>query len=206
MAVAASAVLAACTANGGPQPPTSGGGGSTAFCVSEIAGGGSTADSSTTAGTCTVCSITDVPNVVDTDPNNFALFDITLALLGGSGEITVRAPPGVVYPAGNIAGFTLSIPKAALASATVLPTLVVKTFLNGVFQENVTYSNILDLDLLGLLGNDAKFFVGIQTTKDFDAIQIEDRADAAGVAGQLRVYDGCSTATGVGALPVVIAQ
>ena len=188
--------------NGGTQTATvdvTVGNATGSACTEPITSGATVSKSITQ--TCLLCSIDNEGNVIDNDATNFALFNITAALLSGSGEITVHAPTGVTYPSGNIAGFTLSIPLAQLVSAQVLPSLTVNTFLNGTASESVTFSSVLTADLLGLLGNDAPFFIGLKTTKNFNAVQIVDNATLANVLQQVRVFNACSNASGVGALP-----
>ena len=170
-------------------------------CIDPITSGATVTKS--ISSTCLICSIDNEGNVIDNDATNFALFNITAGLLGGSGEITVKGPTGVTYPMGNIAGFTLSIP-AALLSAQVLPSLTVNTFLNGAPSESVAFSSVLKADLLALLGNDAQFFIGLKTTKNFDAVQLVDNATLANVLQQVRVFNACSNASGVGALPASV--
>ena len=180
-----------------------GGGGGAAVCTEAIVGGGSTAVNQPTGSqTCLVCTVTGVANLVDGDPTNFAVIDQTLALLTGSIGITVTAQPGIVFPSGQIPGYTLSVPKATLATAQALPNLTISTLLNGTATgDTKTYSSTLNADVLGLLGNDAKFYVGVTTTKPFDAVRIVSDETLANALGLIHAFNACSNGSGVGALP-----
>ena len=193
------ATLIGCTANGGPQPPGGDQGAGPAACLSEIVGG-NTAVSATTDTLCLSCSVDNPANVVDLDDSNFAQFNLMLAALTGSAQITVTAQPGVVFPAGGIAGYTLSVPAAAVLAAQALPSITINTLNGGTQQETTTFTQVLSVDVAGLIANNAKFFLGLKTTKDFDAVQIVTSPTVAGALATLDVYTACSTATGVGSL------
>jgi hypothetical protein len=172
-----------------------------AHCTEAIAGAGTSTFSSVTS-TCIGCTVSDEGNLIDGDATNYATFDLTLALLGGSAEVSVYDDPGHVSPAGNIAGFTLVIPAAALLNAQVLPSITIKTFIDGApNQPFTTYSGVLDADVLGLLADEEPFFLGVETTAPFNAVQIEIGATLADALGQVRVINACRNATGVGELP-----
>ncbi len=171
-----------------------------ARCTEAIEGGETAITSTTTSTTCLACTIQNAPNIIDGDPTNFALFDLTLGLLGGSAEITVAAQSGIVFPAGNIAGFTLVVPAAELLSAEVLPSITIRTEFDGVPQETITYSGVLDADVLALLADETPFFLGLETTLPFNGVQIETAATLAEALAEVRVLNACSDATGTGEL------
>ena len=176
------------------------GGDGVARCTEAIEGGGTAITSATTTSTCLACTIENAPNIIDGDPTNFALFDLTLGLLGGSAEVTVAAQSGIVFPAGQIAGFTVSVPAAALLNAQVLPSITIRTEFDGTPQETIVYSGVLDADVLGLLADETPFFLGLETTLPFTGVQIEVGSTLADALPQLRVFNACSDATGTGEL------
>lgn len=208
--LAVAALLLACTSNGpgtgaGGGGSSSGGsssggtsGGNQAVCTASISTGATVATSKTA--TCLACSVTNPNNVIDSDPNNFASINLDLSLLTGSAGLTVTGPSGTTYPAGQIPGFTLFVPDALLIAATVLPQITISTSLAGTQQESSTFSTLLTLDLLGLLSNNKPFYLGIKTTKPFDAVGISVAPLVAGALTTVNVVNACSDGTGVGVL------
>jgi hypothetical protein len=194
------------TSGGGTTGGTTSGGGTTggttsgnnAACTAPITTG-ATVKTSTTA-TCLMCSVTNPNNVIDSDPTNFASINLDLSLLTGSATLEVTGPSGTTYPAGQIPGFTLFVPNAALLAATVLPQITIFTALNGTQQESSSFLQVLTLDLLGLLSNNTPFYLGIKTTKPFDSVGITAEPIIAGALATLNVVNACSDGTGVGVL------
>jgi hypothetical protein len=172
-------------------------------CTVPIAGGGTTVNASADQ-LCPICRIENPGNVIDSDVTNFALMDTTVALLGGSAQITVTAQPGASFPAGQIPGFTLVIPNAQLVDAQVLPSVTINTYLDGVLADSATYSTLLTVDLIGLLANEIPFYVGVIATQPFNQVQIVDGVTVADVLPTLRVLNACSDGSGVGALPSTV--
>jgi hypothetical protein len=75
-----------------------------------------------------------------------------------------------VYPAGSTVGFVLQDTSDTL-TVNLANNLTIKTYLNGVLQEEVTSSSILALDLLGLTGT-GKAYYSFNTIKDFDSAEL----------------------------------
>jgi len=205
--LAAATLLLACTSNGPgtgsgstPTPTTTGNttGGNQAVCTASISSGATVTTSKTA--TCLACSVTNPNNVIDSDPTNFASINLDLSLLTGGAGLAVKGPQGVTYPAGQIPGFTLFVPNALLVAATVLPQITISTALGSTAQESSTFSGVLTLDLLGLLSNNAPFYLGIKTTKPFDTVAISAAPIVAGALTTLNVVNACSDGTGVGVL------
>ncbi|MBX6421092.1 MAG: hypothetical protein IRZ06_08815 [Nevskia sp.] len=201
--LAAATLLLACTSNGpgtgaggNPGGTPGGTGGNQAACTASISNGASVATHKT--GLCLLCSVSNPNNVIDSDPNNYASINLDLSLLTAGVGLSVNGPSGVTYPAGQIPGFTLFVPNPLLLSATVLPQIKITTFLGGTQQESSTFSQLLTLDLLGLLSNNNPFYLGIKTTKSFDAVDITVAPIVAGALATLNVVNACSDGTGVG--------
>jgi hypothetical protein len=133
---------------------------------------------------------------------NFAVIDLVVGLVGGNAQIRVTEQSGVVYPAGNIPGFTLAVPAADLALAQVLPSITLTTYLDDVATgDTTTFSNVLNLDVIGLLADETPFYVGLVATQPFNAVQINVGSTLADALTEVRVFTGCADGTGVGALP-----
>lgn len=148
-----------------------------ATCVLPIGGGAATVETRQTE-LCVACSITDAENITDDDPDSFAALSMTLGPTVGyikAGleqteeifsylRITASAQPGIVFPAGNIAGAFLSFgDEFTLGTAAV-----VFTTLAGKFQEQV----LEDSQRAEMVEPGVRSFVGIQTTRPFDAVSV----------------------------------
>lgn len=163
-----------------PPVPIPGGGivGGDALCSSFIGGIGVSSPVITKSSEpqnlgCTLCNVTNVNNLIDANPTNFSTVEVPLGLLQGEISVTVSAPSGITFPAGNIAGATFAIPGQVLG-AGVLSNLSVTTMLGGVDQESVGATGTLLLEILGqpVIPNGNKFFLGGITTMPFDAVRI----------------------------------
>lgn len=201
-ALAAALALAGCSADGGPDFPLGSGGGG-GFCLAPISVGATAAIDPVASATCVSCNVTDLGNLVDADLTNVAVIDQQLSVLTGSIGVTVTQS-GSVFPAGQIAGFVLSVPAPLLLSAQALQEITVSTLFNGApTGDTQTFSTTLSPQVQGLIGSDAPFFVGVATTHPFDAVQIVSAETLANALGQLNVYGACSNATGTGSIPTV---
>lgn len=153
---------------------------------------------------CVGCTVADATHVIDADPGNFALMDMTLVVTYGWTSVGVRAQPGVEFPIGTIAGYSLSIPPSMLLEAGVLPNLRISTWMGGQFgqfQEDRFFGRAALADVAGLLANSDRFFIGLTASKPFDTVVIDAFAGYAGAAQQIQVFEACSDATGTGGIP-----
>jgi hypothetical protein len=133
------------------------------------------------------CSVTNLPDVTDSNLTNFAAINLSLGV-AATGYIRVTDST-TTYPAGREAGF-LVVNPAALLNLTALQNVTVRTLLNGTVQDTATTSNLLTLQALGLLSNPNEGFVGFKTTKPFNAVEV-DLGSLASVLGSLDVYNAC---------------
>lgn len=179
-------------------------------CTAPIAGGGTSVEAfadETINGVpdfvpwvCAKCEVKDPEAVIDFDPDNYALIDRALTAGYAIAGIAVRAQRGIIFPAGNIAGFTISIP-AALVSAAVLPRIDI---IAGGTSDRFEYASYElstpVVDVAGLMANEKRFFLGLHTTGPFNwlVIGITGAADA---LTEIRVYQACSDATDMGGFP-----
>ena len=137
--------------------------------------------SSGVRGLCLGCSVGGEMNVIDANLDNFAIFDSTL---GVAPVFTITVGLGTTVQGGHTAGFAVSTP-ASLIGAGALPSLTVRTSLNGQPQESAS-GNLLDLDVLEAGSNVS--VVSFETTQPFDTVEIEWDSGLVNVFDELRVH------------------
>lgn len=125
-------------------------------------------------------------NAVDNDQTNYASFS-SLASVFCTARLTVGL--NGTAPANYKAGFVIGQANNLL-DASVLSSLVIRTYKNGVLQESGSGSSLLGLSVLP----DNKSLVTFQATKQFDAVSIE-RSDAVAALDNLRLYYGVGVAS-----------
>lgn len=125
-------------------------------------------------------------NAVDNDQTNYATFS-SLASVFCTARLTVGLTG--TAPATYKAGFVIGQANNLL-DASVLSSLVIRTYKNGVLQESGTGASLLGLSVLP----DNKSLVTFQATKQFDAVSIE-RSDAVAALDDLRLYYGVGVAS-----------
>ncbi len=123
-------------------------------------------------GVCVGCGITNTANVVDANTANFANINILAGMVSG-GRISVLDTRRT-YPAGVKAGFVLQ--DGSLLGTALFNGTKIRTFLNGVQQEESSVTGLLDLPLLTTGYSSIGF-----TTKPFDEVQL----DASSLVGAL---------------------
>lgn len=138
-----------------------------------------------TSGDC-AAKVANPANAVDNDQTNYATFS-SLASLFCTARLTVGLTG--TAPANYKAGFVIGQGNNLL-DASVLSSLVIRTYKNGVLQESGTGASLLGLSVLP----DNKSLVTFQATKQFDAVSIE-RSDAVAALDDLRLYYGVGVAS-----------
>lgn len=122
---------------------------------------------------------------VDNDQTNYATFS-SLASVFCTARLTVGLTG--TAPSTYKAGFVIGQGNNLL-DASVLSSLVIKTYKGGVLQETGSGATLLGLSVLP----DNKSLVTFQATKQFDAVSIE-RSDAVALLDDLRIYYGVGVA------------
>lgn len=126
---------------------------------------------------CAGCSVNDIGNVIDNDPNNFARM-VGAAGVAATTAISVHAPAST-FSAGTIAGFTIRT-NSSLVGLDLFSAISVETYNNGVITGLASGSELLSLELLQLLTvgstNGAVYNVGFITTAPYDEIRIAKSA------------------------------
>ena len=139
-------------------------------------------------GLCVGCSVIDAIDVVDTLTNNFAVMTVSVGLINGNNSITV-GDTKTTFPAGSVAGFVVSVPKAPVLTLDLLQTINVTTRLNGIDTIDSGGQNApLKLDILGILGDPSKKFVSAgPSTTPYNAARLT-LGGVVSALTQLQVY------------------
>jgi hypothetical protein len=218
--------LAACTANGGDAGGGGGSGngdGAGGECLLEIGGlcviggpgsdlpnlrctqtvpAGSAATFTTAGPLCTVtaplegCIVYDPELAADGDYDTFATVDqvagVVDPLLEGSITLSVQSGP---VAAGRVAAFLVSLPGGNV-DANIFRGLTVSTSLGGVEQESATFDSLLQLDVLGIVGDFGKVLVGFSNTMIYDQLHLTTDAFVVGadIFDTVSVYEACTDA------------
>lgn len=145
---------------------------------------------SPTSGQYTVsgCSdkVSNPANAVDNNLNNYATFSSLLSVsCSPQLQVSLTGTAPSTYKAGFVIG-----KDNTLLDASVLGSLKLRTYLNGVLQETASGASLLGLSVLP----DSKSLVSFQATKAFDAVSIE-RTDAAAALDNLQLYYGVGVAS-----------
>lgn len=138
-----------------------------------------------TSGDC-ASKVADPSNAVDNSQTNYATFS-SLASVFCTARLTVGL--NGTAPSNYKAGFVIGQGNNLL-DASVLSSLTIRTYKNGVLQESGTGASLLGLSVLP----DNKSLVTFQATKQFDAVSIE-RNDAVAALDDLRLYYGVGVAS-----------
>jgi len=131
-------------------------------------------------------------NIVDQDPNDFAILNLPVGLLNGSVGARVTDTTQT-YPAGTLAGFQVSRPgDDGLLTLSLLSDITVSTLLDGVPADTAgaTSASALQLDILSLMASPNRSFIGFITTKPFNAVQVNSGGLVSALA-QTDVYQAC---------------
>ncbi|GEM_PF-992876 len=131
--------------------------------------------------------------VIDTSATNYAKLTKTVGI-GNSVALSVINPVEQ-YPIGTFAGFRIVNENTGLLQLDLFNSITVTTYLNGVQQDQVAGSNLINLGLVGLPilggGSGTPYDVGFYTTKPFNEIQVSlnDLVGLnAGLTNTIRVY------------------
>ncbi|WP_313384530.1 hypothetical protein [Chishuiella sp.] len=132
----------------------------------------------------TSASINNRSNLINSNTDDYASLNITASVLGN-----VSLSVGLVeqvFNAGHFAGFEIS--NNNLLDLSLLGGITIKTYLNGLLQEE-SNSNTLLLNVEGL-GSNPRSIVGFITTKSFDEIQFNlSSALSVNLIGETRIYN-----------------
>lgn len=154
------------------------------------------ATETSTAGVCLECEVLNIDNVVDDNLTNSATINLGLSLGAYRG---INIEDSDTYPGSNRLGVALAGEGGALLSAGLLSGVIIETKLNGEVQETFTDIQLLDLDLLGLLGDNNATFAVFDTTEQFNGVEV--RYGGVDIGGSIELIGVCASATALDAGP-----
>ena len=138
-----------------------------------------------------ISRVNEPDNVLDSNNDNYATISVPLTA-GTTASLSVLKSLSD-FPAGTYAGF--DIQNVSLINAQFLQNITLKTYNNGIQQEEVSGNGILFGAGTDLLASDGRAVVGIVTTKAFDEVQISLNNVLGFDIGNTRVYKMVTTKT-----------
>ena len=140
------------------------------------------------SGVCVLCGVQDDGNLIDENLDNAARMNTTVGLLGGASFITVT--DGTQSFSGDRrVGFVVSQPDALL-TLDVIRSLDVTLFNDGSEVANSSDTGLLNLDLLGLIGDNRRQLLLVTAPEEFDSVRLRLNG-AVNVLSNLDVYSAC---------------
>lgn len=131
---------------------------------------------------CVGSSVNEPDNVIEYNPNKSSR--ITLAAgVACTGSISV-IDPSATYPTGTFVGYTID-DKYFPLQADLLEFITIRTYNDGILQEEATGVSLLDISLIIPIWGTGSRNVGFYTTKVFDEVEIE----VASVASAINVIE-----------------
>ncbi|MDF2553963.1 MAG: hypothetical protein K0R77_3238 [Chryseobacterium sp.] len=119
---------------------------------------------------CTNSSVENPGYVIDNDPSNFAVFNLSGTVCTNSIGVV---DPSNTYPKGTFAGYTVKY-AASLGQLSFFNNTTIKTYLDGVLQESKTSSQLSSFSLFYIpIWGIGTQNVGFTTTKPFDEVVME---------------------------------
>ena len=139
-------------------------------------------------GICLLCGVTTPENVIDDNLDNAARMNTTVGALGGASFLTVT-DSAETFEGNRRVGFVVSRPDNILTLDVVRNAEI--TLFNGDTEvANSSDTGVLNLDLLGLIGDNARQLLLVTAPEAFDAIRI-DLNGAVNAVSNLDVYSAC---------------
>ncbi|RTQ49740.1 T9SS type A sorting domain-containing protein [Hymenobacter gummosus] len=135
--------------------------------------------SASTGGLCLNSGVANPLNAVTAGLTDYATMHVTGVGCTTSLQVKLEGSS----PAGYHAGFVIG--SSSLLDASVLNSLKIKTYKNGVLQETGSAANLLELQLLP----DGKYQVSFKTSQAFDHVELE-KTGVLGLLDDLNVYYG----------------
>lgn len=142
-----------------------------------------------------VAGTSDLGNIVDVNPNNYAGFGSALSATVAYNPTVAVKNVNHAYAADTEAGFVIqsvSNSGSNLLTADILQMFWIETYMNGIKQETSkdteeTGGTLLNLNLL-TIASDGKTKVAIKATKPFNEIRMSISGVNASVLSQLKIF------------------
>lgn len=140
-----------------------------------------------TDGVCLLCGVQDDDNAIDGNLDNAARLNTTVGALGGSAFITVTGNQS--FTGDRRVGFVISRPDSVL-TLDLIRSLDVTLFNDGETVADSNDSDLLNLDLLGLIGDNNRRLALVRTDQTFDAIRLRLNGGVNALSS-VDVYSAC---------------
>ena len=153
-----------------------------------------------TGAACLLCAVANTQHAISAPITDYTQLTTVAGVLS---DVSIGIKNGVSkYPAGTLAGFAVKDPNNFL-EVSLLKTITISTYNNGVLQESASSGNILDLSAIILSANvyTGAYSLGIRTTLPYDEIKISARP-IVGVAPVLNVYGAFVDTRFIDSLPI----
>ncbi|MCR6654074.1 MAG: hypothetical protein NVV73_22495 [Cellvibrionaceae bacterium] len=126
--------------------------------------------------------------IIDSDLTNAAR---VTTLVGVAAEVYARAShdASTTYTGPRRVGVVMSSPNSLL-DLSLLTQVSLRTLNNGTVQQTFGLGGLLDLQLLTLFNDPSRFMLIVETTNDFDAVEIAQGATV-GLLSALDIYSMC---------------
>lgn len=152
-------------------------------------------------GVCLGCGVQDERNLVDDDLSNAATINKALGLIYTNVEVTVSNTTDE-YPADEFGGqrtvgFVIADSKRNFLDLKLFQNLSIELLKDGGVVAQISDSDdfsLLDLDLLGLIGNNRRYFLSVDTDQAFDAVRLKSEGGLVEVGlseAQYNLYAAC---------------
>ncbi|UBM60937.1 hypothetical protein LAG90_09855 [Marinilongibacter aquaticus] len=108
-------------------------------------------------------------NIINGDLSDYAEISSLLSL-GGSQGLAVTS--SATYPAGDYAGFVVSLDDGGLVTLDVLAGITVETYYQGTLAETHTFNDGVAGASVVATGSPGKFYLSFKTTAQFDEVRL----------------------------------
>ena len=139
-------------------------------------------------GICLLCGVDGDENVIDDNLDNAARMNTTVGALGGASFLRV-SDSSQSFSGNRRVGFVVSRPDNIL-TLDVIRNAEITLFDGDTEVANSGDTGVLNLDLLGLIGDNARQLLLVTAPEAFDSIQIELNG-AVNAVSNLDVYSAC---------------
>ncbi|WP_331350823.1 hypothetical protein [Cellvibrio sp. UBA7671] len=137
---------------------------------------------------CVGCGVLNANNIIDSSLTNAGTL---VTLVGTAAEVYARAThgPATTYTGSKRVGVIVSAP-VGLLDLSILGKIRITTLNNGTQQQTFGLGSAVSLQLLGVFNEPNKYLLLVNTTNNFDSVEISQGA-VVGALNSLDVYAMC---------------